>query len=590
MKLALVVALGVALACTAWLLDRASLRIQLFAYGSSPGFYLNAVPVILLFLLLLTLCNRVALAFLLTLGLTSALYVANFLKLKYLAVPVAYGDVYLLGNLHVATIKLLSDYVRPGAVIGALSAVVAIVALSWWKEPGFFRRRSVARAVVCATALAGLFCIVSGVRWVGERFYSADALRVDPYSPILTIVHSGLISALVHTNADNRRALDEPVDMAAINAFMAMPSGGDLPDPVGDADKPDIVVIQSESFFDPAILGDIDKTNRALPNLHRALARGIGGTMQPPTFGGGTLRTEFEVLTGIPVTAFPLVEFPYLQITQKRIPSIIQVARDQGYETIALHANSGSFWNRNKAFKAIGFDRFVTLDDFPEDAPRDGWYVDDKAMTDEIIDQLGKAREPALIFAISIEAHGPYLHDPVDDSARRDAIPAPPGMNGKGLLEYRNYAYHIEDADAQLGRLWDYLASRQRSYVLMFYGDHLPALTYAFAQAGFDNAESGPRQFVPWFIVGSEVTHRTLHIDSWMIGSELLQAAGIVPTPYYRLVDKARRAMDGPDPLQRQVAQRGIESASRLYLTGKLAEITGLARTEGGPHAASARN
>lgn len=590
-KAIVVLGLCAGLAYAAWLLDRASIGVQWFTYGFSWGFYLNAIPVVLVFLVLLALCNRVALALLVTLVLTAALYLANFLKLKYLAIPVAYSDIYVLENLHVATIKLLGDYVDPGAVLGGLAGFVVLVAVSFWKEPRFFGRRSWPRVVVVVVTLSCLISVGAGSRWVGRRVYNADRLRVIPYSSLLTVLHGGLIGSLVYTVTHKGRALDEPIDQHAIKRLLAMPTGPTVPDPAYGGQQPDIVVIQSESFFDPRILGDVGNTDRLLPNLHRALAQGIGGTMQPPTFGGGTLRTEFEVLTGIPMDAYPRVEFPYLQITRKTIPSIIHVANDAGYDTIAIHANSGAFWNRDQAFRAIGFDRFITERDFPADAQRDGHYIDDAAMTDEIIKQLDEARKPAFIFAISIEAHGPYLDDPVNHPARRDAIPAPPGLHGNALLEYRNYMYHIEDADTQMGRLWNWLAARKRPYILVFYGDHLPALTHAYKQAGFDNGKSGPEQFVPWFIVGSDLQPRNMHVYSWMIGSELLQAAGVPMTPYYRLIDKARLALaEAPGAAHRQAVLQGVDSLARLYLQGKLAGDLKAAHWTGNSHAVATGN
>lgn len=581
-------ALCVGLVFLTWILDRASIRVQLFTYGFTPAFWLNGIPVVLVFLVLLALCNRVALALLVTLVLTLALYVANYMKLKYLSVPVEYSDVYLLENLHVATIKLLSDFVDVGSLVGGIVVIVVLIALSVWREPPLFRRHSWPRAAVL---VVGLFCLVSigaGTHWVGNWFYGSRDLRVVPFSPLLTVLHGGVIGSIVYTRVEQGRALDEPVDQNAVDGLLTMQAGPAVPGPAYGGQKPDIVVIQSESFFDPAILGDIGKTGQLLPDLHRALASGIGGTMQPPTFGGGTLRTEFEVLTGIPMAAYPKVEFPYLQITQKTVPSIIHVANRDGYETIAIHANSGTFWNRNKAFRAIGFDHFFSKRYFPADAKRDGWYIDDTAMTDEIIEQLEKAHKPAFIFAISIEAHGPYLHDPVDDPARRNAIPAPPGMHGKALEAYRNYMYHIQDADAQMGRLWKYLAARKRPYILVFYGDHLAPLTRVYKQVGFDNGQPGPTQFVPWFMVGSHIRPRTMHVYSWMIGSELLRAAGIKRTPYYRLIAKARRVLaKDTGGAQRQSVLDGVYSLARLYLRGKLTSDLQLAHSGEERHAVS---
>lgn len=571
-KTAVVLCICIALLCLTWMLDRASIKVAWFTYGWSYGFFVNAVPAILVFLLLLVLCNRLSLALIVTLLLLAALYTANFLKLKYLRVPVSYSDAYVLGNLHVATVKLLGDYVDVWHVVGPLLVAVAVVGASLWLEHRWFRRWGVTRIVIGVVALFSAGSVAAGAGWVGS-VYGARNLRVVPFSPLLTQVHAGLISSILYTDAERRQALTLPVDTAAMNAFLARPASP-LPAlgvPADARQRPDIVVVQSESFFDPGILKDIPNTDATLPTLHRALAAGLGGTMDPPTFGGGTLRTEFEVLTGIPMAAYPQVEFPYLQIMQPRIPSFVRVLRDHGYATVAIHANSATFWNRDVAFREIGFQHFVSKRAFPANAHKDGWYISDQAMTDKIIATLKQAQAPTLVFAISIEAHGPYLNDPVDDPARRDAIPAPPGVHGKALLEYRNYLYHIENADRQMGRLWSFLEARGRPFILVFYGDHLPALTHVYTQAQFDDGSNGPDQFVPWYLVGDGVQLRKAHVDAWMLGSDILRAAGVPLSPYYELVAKAQAALgSGAGGAAPNATLQGIYSLARLNLRGQL--------------------
>lgn len=587
LKVALVAALCIALWFITWILDRASIKVAWFTYGWTYGSLLNAIPGIFVFLLLLALCNRVGMAFTVTLALTVALYAANFLKLKYLDIPVSFNDVYLLGNLHVATLEVLSAFVRPARVLILLLALALVIAVSLRFEHRYFLRRSVPRLAVAVIAAFGLASAAAGAGWVGG-IYGAPAMRIAPFAPMLTQLHAGLVSSILQADAAHRQTMTAPIDTGAAGAFLAMRRDAPLPaDALRTGPRPDIVVIQSESFFDPTILASVETTAAMLPNLHRALAAGAGGTMLPPTFGGGTLRTEFEVLTGIPMAAYPDVEFPYLQIVQPRIPSIVHVLRDGGYRTIAIHPNNATFWNRNVAFRELGFERFISKSAFPAGAKRDGWYMSDQAMTDQIIATLDAAREPTLVFAISIEAHGPYLQDPVADPARRDAVPAPPALHGNALQAYRNYVYHIENADRQMGRLWDFLVKRGRPFLLVFYGDHLAPLPHVYAEGGFDNGLSGPDQFVPWFMVGTSVGHADVHVEGWMLGSEILRAAGVPLTPYYRLVAEAQTqlAVDAGGARASAVRQ-GMYALARLYLRGRLEAFLAQSEDAGGARVA----
>jgi hypothetical protein len=74
--------------------------------------------------------------------------------------------------------------------------------------------------------------------------------------------------------------------------------------------------VQSESLFDPGRLAGMHY--EAMPRLRDAMARAWSGNLYVPTFAGGTIRTEFEVLTGLPLAAFPGVRYPYLQLTRSK--------------------------------------------------------------------------------------------------------------------------------------------------------------------------------------------------------------------------------------------------------------------------------
>jgi phosphoglycerol transferase MdoB-like AlkP superfamily enzyme len=586
LKAAVPAVLSVSLIFLGWFMDRASINVALFAYGWSYGFFVNALPVVLVFLLLLVVFNRLWLAYGTALFVTATLYAINHLKLKYLHVPISFSDVYLLDNLHLATLKLLSEYVSAWHILIALLVVVALIGSALKFGKPWFKRRSAMRALTAAMVVAAMAGIAAGSDWVAA-VYNPHRLRLVPFSPLLTQVHGGLLSSVLYSDAERKRSQTITVDRHAVQTLLALNAEPAHPRPaITYAQPPDIVVVQSESFFDPAIIKGISDTSSILPNLHRALAAGVGGTMDPPTFGGGTLRTEFEVLTGIPMAAYPDMEFPYLQINQPSIPSFVRVAGKAGYTTTAIHANSGAFWNRNVAFREIGFQRFITEADFSTDANRDGWYLSDAAMTDKIIATLNRAKSPALIFAISIEAHGPYLNDPVGQPAVRDVIPVPPGLPEKAALEYRNYMYHIADADRQFGRLWDFLVARHRPFVLVFYGDHLPALTHFYSATGFDDGASGPDQFVPWVIVGSAAKQQSMHIHSWGVGAEILRMAGLPLPPYFRMLAQARCSLiRHPDPAHQDEILQGVYSLARLHLNGRDGEFLKAASARGADHA-----
>lgn len=575
-------------ACLAWIVDRLALGVEWSAYFLNYGFFANGLPFVLLFLLLIALFNRLTIATMATGFVTALIYYADHQKLKFLSLPLSFNDVFLLRDVDASTIHLFSNYVNRWYLLATILVVSASIALAFLREPAFFAKKSVGRIFLGVVVLSLSASLLMGGR-IASYLYAPDKLRVIPWGPLVTILHSGLLSSIEHSNLEYAHAFDGPVDRKAVKAFDNMfPQTGknpiveNPPTSLGSL-RPDIVIIQSESFFDPVILKDIDNTEQLLPNLHRAMKQATGGTMRTPTFGGGTVRTEFEVLTGIPMDAYPDIGFPYLQINRKSMPSLVSVLHADGYKAYAVHGNSGTFWNRNKAYAAMGFDRFLTKADFPSDALKDGWFISDQAMTDQIIGLLAHASSPALVFAVSIEGHGPYEHVPVADIARRNAIPVPASWPADATSEYRNYAYHISNADQQLGRLWSYLESRHRPFVLAFYGDHLPGLQHVYAIDGFDDRSDGPSQFVPWFVLSSaHAAPQSRHINAWMLGSEVLQAAGLAMPPYYQALGKAEQLLGSPiNDNQRKAVADGVDSMARLYLKGKLDEEMPAIRAKG---------
>lgn len=63
-----------------------------------------------------------------------------------------------------------------------------------------------------------------------------------------------------------------------------------------------------------------------------------------PTYGGGTVRSEFEVLTGLSTDYLPVGEIPNNNILKKQpVESLAYILRDYGYGTNVIHNYEGNF-------------------------------------------------------------------------------------------------------------------------------------------------------------------------------------------------------------------------------------------------------
>lgn len=507
---------------------------------SQPTYLLaNALPGLLLAALLLVLSRRVLLSFGAAFLLQVLIYAINALKVNHLNTPLMPADFRMLGQLRRGGFQLLGSYLpaTPWPYLCVIGAVV-VMAIAWRIEPPLFARRTHGKRWLSGlTLLAMLGTLLAGMP-VWMKIYDGKHLWLEPWSASATADHSGLVSSMMmfHLHQGHTRMTPNPAAAQQLIERSDVALRERLRPPAqGSGEQPDIVVVQSESFFDPSIMKGYEDTD-LIPNLHRLAAQGDSGPLHVPTFGGGTIRTEFEVLTGLSLRYFDDLQFPYLQMNNKIVPSLVRTLRSHGYETIALHGNDPAFWNRNTSFRAIGFDRFVSRAAFPVHAAMEGQYMADSAMTDKIMDQLKDSGPPQFLFAISIEGHGPYDVNPADMAAR-DAIPVPEGVTGKNKLELQNYLYHMQHADQELGRLADLLAQRERPTLLLFYGDHLPALTDIYHATGFVDGKDMLSQAGTWLLVNprnpTTATHQAL--ASWMLPGRLLDQAGIRDDAYFAL-------------------------------------------------------
>lgn len=511
--------------------------------------FANALPGLLLASLLLVLTRRAWLSFGIAFLVQGAVLAVSAIKMKNLGSPLLPADFRMVGQLKNGGLHLLGGYLpsSPAPYLAILGTVALIAVVARYEPPLFARRTHGRRLVTGLTLFALIGTLMAGVpAW--SKMYNKDRLGMQPWSAASNAGYNGVVTTIMQFRLQNA-GKKQKADPAEARQFLAA-NDGDLRQHMASAasharQTPDIVIVQSESFFDPSVIRGLEHEDFA-PNLHRLAEHASAGRLHVPTFGGGTIRTEFEVLTGLSLRYFPNMQFPYLQMQAGVMPGMVRVLRSHGYETIAVHGNDAGFWNRTAAFKSLGFDRFVSQPDFPKDFRKDGEYMADSAMTDEIMSQLKDSGPPRFVFAISMEAHGPYDKSTNIDTQQRDAIPVPEGISDDAKLQLRNYIYHMRHADAELGRLAELLKQRERPTLLLFYGDHLPALVETYDKAGFADGGSMLTQTVPYILIdahGDGAAPQNGDVASWMLPGKLLEQAGVHDDPYFALTQVVGRQL-----------------------------------------------
>jgi hypothetical protein len=215
---------------------------------------------------------------------------------------------------------------------------------------------------------------------------------------------------------------------------------------------PHLMLVQCESFCDPRRFAAAPP----LPHWDRLSAEALAhGTLAVPGFGANTMRTEFGVLSGAPDSALGLDCFnPYARFAHRPVHSLAHaLAR---HDARVLHPFDRRFFGRDQVMPCLGFGVFEAAEAFA-DAPRTGAHVSDAALGARVIALLRAAEAPAFLFAITMQAHGPW-----------------PGEDG-----WARWLAHIADTDRMLGAIAAAGEDLDRPLVLAAYGDHRPALPAA---------------------------------------------------------------------------------------------------------------
>lgn len=244
---------------------------------------------------------------------------------------------------------------------------------------------------------------------------------------------------------------------------------------------PDLLVVQSESFFDPRLSYSSVRKD-VLQHYDRIVRQSLCyGQLNVPAWGANTVRTESAFLTGLNPAQMGIHQFnPYWYLSRKRLPNLVSKLKSLGYQTICVHPYPVGFYMRDKVFSRLGFDRFIDISEF-DSQQKDGQYISDATVAQKLAEVLEQQVQPCFIFTITMENHGP-LHLESEQGIDIDSLylETPPAE----ARDLTVYLRHLKNADRMLNQLTEYLRARKRKSYLCWYGDHVPVMAKVYKTMG----------------------------------------------------------------------------------------------------------
>lgn len=267
--------------------------------------------------------------------------------------------------------------------------------------------------------------------------------------------------------------------------------------------RPNVIVVQLEAFMDPTMLKGVKFNKDPMPNMRKLMNKYTGGLMEVPVTGGGTARTEYEVLSGSDFEFLNQGEIPYQTFLSEN-PSISLATnfKKDGYKAVAIHNFYKKFYNRDVGLENLGFDKFIPLDIMTNVEYTPEYWPKDNILTGYIADTLGESKayrgheegkkEPKFIFTISTQGHSKYpkqLTKEEKEDFSIKVVGSKLSEVNKNQIEY--YANQVKEMDDFVGDLVKLINRTKKPTVLAMYGDHLPGLNIITQnEAGVDKYQS----------------------------------------------------------------------------------------------------
>lgn len=247
--------------------------------------------------------------------------------------------------------------------------------------------------------------------------------------------------------------------------------------------QPAIIVIMNESWWnlDNRIGEEVIFSADPMQPYHELSGKCSSGYLSTNIYGGGTISSETEFLTGINTKYLLSDAGIYVETRSRKIPSVVDYFHALNYHTTAIHPYYGNFYSRDKIYAQMGFDKVIFEDsmDYTDIYTR---YISDESLVRQIIKEYEDGKESArrnqFIFAVSIANHDRslnYKNDVVED------YPYPIEVTVKNeevseaersdLVNTVNGIYLANKAFAQLV---DYFEQKEEPVLVVMYGDHIP--------------------------------------------------------------------------------------------------------------------
>lgn len=490
--------------------------------NDSPLFWYEVIAIFALTVLLMAVLGRPFIASGMLFAAALFATYANEQKIYSRGEPLLVDDIMMLGQtngllqlvdfgefLHLALAAALA------VVLGFVLNRVARIIWPYNKNYGYLRRHLIApRGIIAVMGICGIAMILQPFTQKGD--HNGDTVKIfnqetafNQWDPTLNYKVNGFIIGFIYSAAKMPVVVpDNYSDNAVAQIAKQYQREKDQ-----DKERKDIndvvdnvVVVLSESFYDPSLLNDYypHRGGEVAPVLRKITQEYPSGYMYSPEYGGGTANVEFEVFTGL--SNYWNNTVPYMNLIPKLsiVPSVATFTKNNGFDTKVLHSFNSGFYNRSVAVKRQGFDQFIAADKM-NSKKHDGGsgYINDWSAYYEALELLRNNENSQTIALITMQNHMPH------DAAQYQQLDYMPYDNNVLIGQYYQ---GLHSADTYLGYFLDALDSFSEKTAVLWFGDHSGGVFPDFKDSE-DKSIRDLIQLTPYFVYTNFKLDENVELD-----------------------------------------------------------------------------
>lgn len=462
---------------------------------------------------------------------------ANYFVMKYRGDPIVPTDIFSVGTLNtvVSTYKITFTSMQISWMIWMVCFFFLCFRLKNWNllpslgKSWKNRKRILIRTVGVIIGAVGIFTLtnadlleragISGSGWDRKGAYCSNG-------PLMNFM----------INIQNV-SIHRPEGYSKEKAEQILSQFGD--DGAAEQPKPNIIMIMNESLADfwQREGSDIALSSDPLSFIHGLNDNTIKGNCYVSIFGSGTANSELEALTGHSMAFFPSGTIVYQLFPQDVTKGLPGDLKANGYDCTAIHPFTAGNWNRDIIYESMGFDRFLSIDDF--DDPEYVRWVSDQATYDKII-ELYENREsdkPMFVFDVTMQGHGGY--DTQTDWE------SPVTVSGEEYPLANEYLSSTYVSDKAFQNLIEYFEKQDEPTVILMFGDHQPSVEQEFynkllgKSEDLDLEDIQKKYITPYILWANyDIQEENKDISANRLGLMVKQTSGLPLTPYEQFIRK----------------------------------------------------